>query len=55
MYVLKQLDNRGRRNRTIGVAAGHAGEKGGENEEDILPVSGKSEEAGDSKKYLKMV
>jgi len=30
-------------------------EKGGGCEEDILPVGGKSEEASDLKKYLKML
>jgi hypothetical protein len=50
---LKQKDLR-RENRRIAVGVGDAEEKSGECEEDILPVGGKSEEAADLKKYLKM-
>ena len=41
--------------RKTGVAVGYDGEKGGECEEDILPVGGKSEEVADLKKYQKML
>jgi hypothetical protein len=44
-----------RRNRRIGVAVGDAEEKSGECEEEGLPVTDKSEEAVDLKKYLKML
>jgi hypothetical protein len=50
---LKQKDLR-RENRGIGAAVGDIEEKTGEGEEDILPVSGRSEEVADAKKYIKM-
>jgi hypothetical protein len=53
-YSGKVLDKR-RENRRIGVAGGDLEEKRGGCEESILPVGGKSEEAADLKKYLKML
>ncbi len=53
--VSKQPRNGGRSNRKIGVAVGHGEEKGGEGEEDGLAVAGKSKEATDLKKNLKML
>jgi len=51
---LKQKDLR-RENRRIGVTLEDTEEKSGKYGEDILPVCGKSEEAVDAKKYLKML
>jgi hypothetical protein len=49
-----QYTNKRREDRKTEVGAEHEGEKGGECEEDILPVGGKSEEVEDLKKYHKM-
>jgi len=50
---LKQRDPR--EEKSIRVAVGHGGEKGSKYKEDILPIGGKSEEAADLKKYLKVL
>lgn len=52
--ILGSVRIEGREDRKTGVAVGHEGEKGGEGEEDILPVGGKLAEVGDLKKYHKM-
>jgi hypothetical protein len=44
-----------RENTRSGVAVGEKEEKNGEGREDILPSGGKSEEASDLKKCLKML
>lgn len=46
--------NRRGEDRKTGVAVGHEGGKGGECEEDLLPVGGEFEEVVDMKKYHKM-
>lgn len=46
--------NKRREDRKTGVGVEHGGEKGGESEEDILLVGGKSEEVEDLKKYQKI-
>jgi hypothetical protein len=53
-WRLKQKDLR-KENKRIGVAVGDIEEKSGGWEEDILPVGGKSKEAADLKKFLKML
>jgi len=52
-YSGKVLDKRSE-DRKTGVAVGHEGERGGECEEDILPVGDKFEETVDLEKYHKI-
>ena len=53
IFQLKQKDHN-RKNKRIGDVVGGTEEKYGECEEEGLPVTDKSEEASDLKKYLKM-